>query len=122
MPSGDLADRMARHDRLTDQRAREERKRDKAEQVEQVERTLVAGPARYACLAGRTRDGRVVCSTLDHPALVGQLHSIGRNLQHALTELRFKYACELYKRKLLPTMQEARAYALRAEFVPHGGN
>lgn len=121
MPDGDLADRAARKDRETDHAARAERRARNQAIADAAQQAAGISPTRYACIASRTRDGRVLVTTLDHPVFVGQLAAVGRDLQHALRELRFKYASELVKRKFFTNMQESRAYSLRAEFVAKYG-
>lgn len=121
LADGDFADRCATVERNTDQAARAERRARNQAIADAAEKAAGLSPTSYACIASRTRDGRVLVTTLDHPVFVGQLAAVGRDLQHALRELRFKYASELVKRKFFANMQESRAYSLRAEFVAKYG-
>lgn len=113
---GDFADRAARIDRERDPNARRERQA-KLAAIGEKRVEAVTSVRRYQVAISRHERGWTA-STLDHPPLVGPLHAVGRSEQHVLTELRFAYATALVRHKFVASMQEARAYALGAEWVP----
>ena len=88
-----------------------------ARQRVDAERTQYEGRHVYRCRVEQTAGGTWQAVTLEHPPLVGQLKARGRNPQHAVKELRFAYAYSLHHMKLLPDMADARAYALKADFI-----
>lgn len=117
LPDGDFADRCACHDRTVDHAGRTERRERARALADRPAASAVPVVRRYAVAVSRHRTCTIV-STLDHPPIVGPLRAAGRDLTHALTELRFAYAMALVRVRLLPSSDEARAYALNAEFYP----
>lgn len=93
-----------------EQNTREEREREAAAQH------AYAAPDEYYLLVRRVRGGIEVESIEEFPMGIGRLKAQGRNYDHAVTEIRFAYACALANKGLLPDLQEARTYALRATF------
>ena len=89
---------------------RERRRRAAAERVDYV------GQHEYFVLVSKLPNHCTKVETIESFPLVGRLSAVGRNLEHALTELRWAYATALVKKRLLPSMDDARAYATRCTF------
>lgn len=86
-----------------------------ARQREQEDKYQYEGSHVYYLQVGELGEDVLVSSIESFP-LIGPLRAAGRTYQVAVTNLRLLYALMLHKRKLLPTLDDARAYAAKCTF------
>jgi hypothetical protein len=98
---------------------------DHEQNFERRENELAAEAARsregrheYYLLVDKLPNGFIKVQTIEEFPLVGRLGAIGRNYDAAVTELRFAYAYELKKKGLIPSLDDARRYAVKCTFRP----
>ncbi len=101
--------------KVGEQLEREQPERERQQRAAE-ERTEYEGQHLYHVIVTRPPTGGTKVESIEQFPLCGRLAAIGRNLDHALVELRWAYVNALVRNKLIPDWESARRYATKATF------